>query len=62
MPCENRHADDENRVLPMSRELNVSGVYRVPAASLAKQTTLSTQGSPDVELVYGGAGRLTLTA
>jgi hypothetical protein len=46
----------------MSRELNVSGVYRVPAASLAKQTTLSTQGSPDVELVYGGAGRLTLTA
>ena len=37
------------------RELNISGVYRVPAAALAKQTTESAQGSPDVQLVYGGA-------
>lgn len=41
------------------RELNVSGVYRVPAASLARQTTESAQGSADVQLVYGGAWVLT---
>lgn len=43
------------------RELNVSGVYRVPAESLQKQTTLSETGSPDVQLVYGG-GRAASTA
>lgn len=40
-----------------NRELDVSGVYRVPAASMAKQTTESGQGSPDVQLVYGGETR-----
>ena len=34
------------------RELNMCGVYRVRAASLAKQTVDSPEGSPDVEAVY----------
>ena len=38
----------------MYRELSINGVYRVPAASLAKQNAGSSEGSPDVQAIYTG--------
>ncbi len=40
-----------------ARELTISGVYRVSAEALARQTTASSTGSPDVELVHDGLKR-----